>query len=259
MNVWIDLNGNEVARIHPGRISHLQAVPEEDILTFPDEDPETQIVEDDIVLKNGKSWKIVKLISAGRAFQEQSSRTPAGTIIEQLVAGILLGQSEYNHLQVNNWLQRRWVLLLREVGTEITYIIGSPDRGCRFDFNYDNSSSTITGVSFTRQADSRARIYQGTLGTAATGSGGSGSGGSSTVKSTKEFLVGDAPPAMQDGETEYSHADLIDKQISVYVDGVRVRSAVDGNRLWYSFSEANGTITFSTALAEGTLVTIDYE
>jgi hypothetical protein len=264
MNPWLLLNGNEMARTWAGKICHLQAVPEEDIETFPDVDPVTQVITDDIVLKNGKAWIIVKLLSAGKAFSEESEETSAGPIVNQSVSGLLFGVSEYNHLQVNNWRYRRWVLLLREVGSGITYVIGSPAnetnrkaKGALFSFGYDNSNTTLTKIQFAKQSATRAFIYKGTLGTAGTGTG-TGSTGTSTVKDTIEFLVGDVGYTANGG-TQYSHASLINKTIAVYLDGVRIRGSVDANRISYSFNTATGTITWTSALYTGQLVTIDFE
>lgn len=254
MQPWLSLNGNEMARTWAGKICHLQAVPIEDVAVFPGVDPETQMVEDDIVLVNGKSWIIIKLLSGGKGFQEQNQHTEAGIVVDQLIKGFGFGVSEYNHLQLNNWMQRRWLLLLKEVGSGITYIIGNDKKGAKFSFQYNNEETTLTTVQWDKQSTSRALIYKGTL--VLPGSGGSST--PSTIRMKKEFLVGDVG-FMQDGDTTYGHADLINKTIAVYVDGVRIKGSVDANRLYYTFDSTTGIITFSAALVTAQLVTIDYE
>ena len=148
-----------MARTWPGKVCHLQAVPVEDIAVFPAVDPITQTVLQPFQLRAGKAWINIKLLSSGSAFTEQNSFTAAGTIWDQQVRGYMWGQSKVNHLQANNWTQRRWVLVAHEIGSGMSYIVGNRFRGARLSVIYDNEDTSLTTLQFNHQARDRAYLY----------------------------------------------------------------------------------------------------
>jgi hypothetical protein len=239
-----------MARTWPGTICHLQAVPYEDILYFPPVDANTQTITQSFRLKPGKSWHIVKLISGSSVFSEQNSVNAAGTIWDQLVKGSLFGQSVKNHLQVNNWTQYKWVLIAREVGSEMNYLVGTRFTGATISVSYDNSSTTITTLQFDFKAISRAKIYQGNLINPY-------EVGSFSPGSPIQFLVGDANTIPNLGTT-YTNAAIVGKNLIVMVDGKFIRQSIDANSLYCSYNPTTGVITFSAPLFVGQLIQIFY-
>ena len=241
-----------MARTWPGTICHLQAVPYQDVLFFPPVNPATQTITQNFTLKPGKKWNIVKLISGSSVFSEQNSFTAAGSPWDQVVKGSLYGQSLKNHLQVNNWTAHKWVLIAREVGSEINYVVGTRFMGASLSVVYDNSSTTITTIQFDFISISRAKLFEGTL---------INPNGivipSFSSGCPIQFLVGDANTIPNQGKI-YTNAATIGKNIIVVVDGQFIRQSLDPNQLYCTYYKATGTITFSAPLFAGQLIQIFY-
>jgi hypothetical protein len=247
-----------MARTWPGTICHLQAVPRQYIDEWPDIDPLTQTMQGTITLKPGKSWNIIKLIANRNGLNEQNTFEPGGIQWAQTISGVLYGQSIHNHLQVNNWAPHQWVLIAREIGSEINYLVGNPFSGARLSAIYNNQETTITSLQFDHISTKRAIIYQGTLIAPLFNSGpgitpvAPGIGGTSI-----EFLVGDTGTIADQGTT-YTNAALIGKPVMVFIDGMSISHTAFLNRFSLSYNMATGAITFSDPVNAGQLVQIFY-
>lgn len=161
MEYWQNPINLPKGKVHAGSACMLLAVPEEWIATIPAIDPATQKIDGTITLIADKNWLTLSLVSQRRIFKEDSQRTEAGLTWSQSISGKTAGHSEYLHLLLGIYPQHRWVLLYKEAGSEISYLIGKPGSGAILDVAYTNDGATVSTISFSRRSSSRALLYQG--------------------------------------------------------------------------------------------------
>jgi hypothetical protein len=147
--------------VSPGSACLIAAVPEEWVDSIPAVDPLTGRINDDIILKAGKKWLRVVLVSRTRFFTEESNLQPAGLLWQQSVTGRSAGQNGSLHILLEQWASHRWVILYKEVGTSATYLIGKPGSGALMNLKYSNDKATVSTIGFNRLSVKRAFIYAG--------------------------------------------------------------------------------------------------
>lgn len=244
-----------MARTWAGSICHLQGVPYDDVLTMPAIDLATRSILNNITLKPGKTWNIIKLLSQSGALAESNTFEASGILWTQTITGKLFGQSEYNHVQAENWTNYKWLLLCREVGSGISYLVGNAFRGASVTVSYDNSATTLTSLQFDFKSKRRAVIYQGTL--IVPPAPASPVGSSGFAQKPIEFLVGDAGTIADQGDS-YTNTNLIGKNIMVFVDGKIIPVTSFFNVQSAQFNILTGTISFLNKLNQGQLIQIFY-
>lgn len=163
MNEWLKLRSLQKSPVTRGGLCDIIAVPVEDVSTFPVIDPTIQRVASAIILKYGKSWiSFAAAAPYGRAFKEKLQKSKAGQYYEQSVQGTIFSQNAHNHIQLNNMPLHKWIVLARERGTGLTYLIGKPTAACAFSTDYESTAKgTPTRISFDTSAKHRAILYGG--------------------------------------------------------------------------------------------------
>lgn len=160
---WLSLYSLPRGVVKPGSACLVAAVPEEWVETFPEVDPVTQTMPDNIVLKADRLWLPLLLVSKKRVFKQELQRSKSGVSWSQSISGRTAGQSVYIYLALENYAYHRWVLLFKEAGTGLVYIVGKPGSGALLEHQYSNEAGTISQVSFLRNAIAIAPIYNGSF------------------------------------------------------------------------------------------------
>ncbi len=255
MNEWLTLAAVQKGITGPGGFCDILGVPEEYISYFPSINPVTQTCTDPIVLNNGRAWLSFNLNSRTRAFAEKQQTDKPGHFFSQTVSGNLFGQNEHNHLQLQNMVGHRWVLLVRERKTGITYLVGKPGSSAIMDINYSSQAGTLTEIRFTNLSKSRAWLYGAVL------------PNTNIVLPPETFLltmlaefrIGDAARPAADA-TEFNAVnvpELIGKtKIAIWIDGSLVSGKGYGDVLSYSYNAGTTKATFNQPLGLSAVVQI---
>ncbi|MDH7463990.1 hypothetical protein QEG73_21995 [Chitinophagaceae bacterium 26-R-25] len=158
MNEYVALSNTVKGIAGNGGFCEVLAVPEEGVMNFPLISPD-QTVTEEIQLYPGFSWNSYVINSGSRAFSEEQSATKSGLLYTQVVSGRLYDQGSGNHILFNNMALHRWIVLVKERKTGLTYLIGKPDAAAYFSLKYDSSKGTVSEISFTNTSKYRALIY----------------------------------------------------------------------------------------------------
>lgn len=146
-----------------GRACLLAAVPREWVVSFPPIDPATQMLTGDIVLASGKQWLRMLLVRKSTPLQVEDQRNAAGLFRQISIGGRTAGHSVVIHNYLNNYPHHQWVLLYKEAGLDITYVIGSPYSGATLTASYNNENNTLNTIQFDHSSLHRPHIYRGTF------------------------------------------------------------------------------------------------
>jgi hypothetical protein len=159
MNEWLALAVSEKVKPGPSGLCDLLAIPVEQVELIPAINPQSQVLDGNIQVKPGAVWLSITLTSRKKFFEEDSETSKAGTWYKQKITGILFGQSATNHLQLNNWVYHRWLVLATERSTGLTYVIGKTPNGAELSIKYTNNASQQYEIEFNTQAKHRAWLY----------------------------------------------------------------------------------------------------
>jgi hypothetical protein len=116
-----------------------------------------------ITLAAGKQWLRMLLIRKSTPMQVDDQRNGAGLFRQINIGGRTAGHSVVIHNYLNNYPHHQWVLLYKEAGLDITYVIGSPNSGATLSASYNNENNTVNNLQFTHSALHRPLIYRGTF------------------------------------------------------------------------------------------------
>jgi hypothetical protein len=251
MNSWLPLQSLQRSPVGRGGLCDLLCVPIEDVRHFPDTDPVSQTITQNIILKNSKSWLSFSSLSTyGKSLKEELQVGPAGFFFKQSVGGMLTSQNQHNHLQLANMVHHQWIVLSRERSTALTYVVGKPTAGCNLGLIYETKRNTITEISFTTESKYRSALYGGLTETAP-----------GTRQRTfltlmlKEFKVGS--PGFPNPATKFIVEELEHRlDIAIFVDGVMISQQGYNDRLACTYTPGSNQVDFTRQLAIGTLVQI---
>ncbi len=252
MNELLELTNSKKGVVAPGGFCEVLAVPQEDVEFFPILDPITQTINDNILLQKTKFFLAFTLSFTGRAFKEEMQSSKAGSFFLQTISGKCFDQGKTNHILFSNMTHHRWVLIVRERKTGITYVIGKPGSACSFFVNYVSQEGTITDVSWINQAKYKAILYTGTVFQIPPGI----INDKPLLTMLLEFRVGD-PGMPAANQSSFTFAALIGKsKLAVYVDGSLLSDKGFGDVLAYTYTPSLGKIDTTIPLNEKSIVQI---
>lgn len=209
----------------PGLCS-IQLFRQEDVLTWPSEDPETGILSSSIVLKEGKLIYLLESIDPSRSFAETQKSSNAGYYFETTVTGSLMGSTAAHHLTIGTLIHHEWGMILRDKNG-VTRLIGNQDSGADLLANYTTGQGTEsrkTELTFKWQHPQPAPIYTATAFDIIIGGVTITAGCITLVKS---FEVGATGSPMNEGDILYINNALVNKKVLVIVDALSL--PVDDN------------------------------
>jgi hypothetical protein len=207
-----------------------------DIESWPVMDPVNGVINASLVFKNGAQFYTAQFIEKERQFIENQRESQAGPYVESSVQGIL-GGNNLNHITgIQAMMGGQFGLLIQERNGE-QRLIGSADSGAKFMWDYTSgveSTSRKRNCKWIYESPYGVPVYQGgnviindqiiPVG------GSSGSGGGGSFAKHTGFIVG--VTTMINGELSYTHADLMNKNVLVFADGVKIpqTAAATGTR-----------------------------
>jgi hypothetical protein len=241
MNEWLALQNIQKGTIGPGGMCEVLAVPQEQVLFFPGINPQTQTLTDSIQLKADMFWFAFSITSKSRALVEEMQVGKSGVFFKQSVSGILTGQNISNHLQLENMVRHRWIVLARERSTGITYIIGRPGSAASLSLRYNSKQGTITDIIFSNDSKTRALIYGGIYSVLP-----GGRAETFLIKMLVEFRIGD-PGRAAANAVQMIIPELANKpKIALFIDGglISQQGYPDTNACTYIPAENKINTTF---------------
>ncbi len=149
--------------VKAGKACLLAMAPIEWIASWPPIDPATQMLTGDITLAAGRQWLRAILVSNGTPLKCDDQSRPAGLFRQVSITGRTVGHSIPIHHYLTNYPHHRWVLLYKEAGTDITYVIGSNHAGATLATSYDNAANTINTLTFSISQLHRPLVYRGSF------------------------------------------------------------------------------------------------
>ena len=163
MNEWLALPSLPKGPVTAGTPCALYGVPVEWVSSFPSFSPTTQKLFGNISLKEGKEWLVFTIAASGKEFQESSKTLNGLPYWEQQIQGNLYWQGSLQHVSISNMLNHRWIFIVKEGGTGLRYVVGSPKVGATVSANYTNKQGTVTGVTIAFRSPHRAPLYYGRI------------------------------------------------------------------------------------------------
>lgn len=139
----------------------IAAVPIQFIEYFPRINPLTQTIDGTITLTTGKEWLRFTLQTNNRFVKEDELNNNGGQAFAISLQGKLMSQGSHNHIQLQNQANYRWVVIAKERGTGLHYLIGNQKTGCTLGINYSNENGFINNLIFSTQSTTRSKIYNG--------------------------------------------------------------------------------------------------
>ena len=160
---WIHPSTIPRGTVAVGRACLLAVVPRQWVVSFPPIDPATQMLTGDIVLATGKQWLRMLLVRKSTPMQIEDQRKPAGLFRQISISGRTAGHSVVIHNYLTNFPHHQWVILYKEAGLDITYVIGNPHSGASLTSSYNNENNTVNTIQFDHSSLHRPLIYRGTF------------------------------------------------------------------------------------------------
>lgn len=191
----------------------------EDVLTWPDFDPETGVLASSIALKPGKFIYICDAINPSKAFSESQKNSPAGPYLENTVRGSLRGSTAAHFLTIGSMLHHQWGLLVPDKNG-VTRLIGNQDTGADLVYDYTTGAGTDsrkTELVWKWEHPQPAPIYTASAFDIIVG------GEIITAGSLQlliRFKVGASGSPMNEGDTLYINEGLKNKNLLILVDGI---------------------------------------
>jgi hypothetical protein len=209
------------APVKTGGLCSIKYCKKEEVLTFPEINPETGLIESSLVLKPGGVLYYCAAIDQGRSFEEQHKSSTAGPYFEISVKGNLQGSSAANILSLQKMQHHQWVVIAED-RNGVTRLIGNQDSGADISHSYTTGTVTDsrkTEISFKWQHPLSAPIYTATAFTIIIG-GIIITAGCITL--LQRFEVGAPGAPMADGDTLLINNGFINKQLLIMADGTGI-------------------------------------
>lgn len=147
--------------VKAGKACLIAMVPIEWVAAFPPIDPATQMLTGTITLTGTHQWLRMLLVHSSTPLQTTDQRNPAGLFRQITIEGRTAGHSIPIHHYLTNYPHHRWLILYKEAGTGITYVIGHPNSGATITTSYSNEQNTINTIQIAHTALHRPLVYRG--------------------------------------------------------------------------------------------------
>jgi hypothetical protein len=151
--------------VNPGGLCWLVFALHEDVLQWPQIDPQSNLAATSIQLKPAKTWYECNVINKEKMFTEQMRVEAAGHYWEMQVQGYIGGNNSNMTLAANTMAYHHYVVMLKDRDGQIRFI-GSRDRGADFLPDYtsgDSEQGRRWNIKFGWQHINTAPIYVGSL------------------------------------------------------------------------------------------------
>jgi hypothetical protein len=191
------------------------------VLTWPEVNPASGIMETSLVLRDGGVFYYAEMIDQGRGFDEQQKDSTAGIFFEISVNGSLRGSSTSNILSVQSMLNHEWILIVAD-RNGVTRLIGNEDTGASLAYKYDSgtvTNSRKTDLSFKWQHPLPAPVYDANAFDIIIG-GVVVTAGQLTM--LLRFKVGAPGAPMNHGDTLLVNEGLKNKRLLILADGMGI-------------------------------------
>lgn len=191
----------------------------EDVLTWPDFNPETGVLASSLALKPGKFIYLCEAINPSKSFLETQKGSPAGPYIENTAKGSLRGSTAAHFLTIGTMMNHQWGLLVKDKNG-VTRLIGNQDSGAELVYEYTSGSGTDsrkTELTWKWEHPQPAPIYTASAFDIVIG------GEILTAGSLQlliRFQVGASGAPMNDGDTLYINNAIQNKNLLILVDGI---------------------------------------
>ena len=249
--------------IKPGGLCWVLFFRHQDVAAFPGLDPQSGVINSDIVFKPGAKFYTLQTSEKGRIFKEKLQYDKAGPYLLNEITGTI-GGSNLNHITSVAAMQfNRFGVLLKERNGE-QRLIGDEDAGALFDFEYtsgDIYSSRLRLIKFTYESVLPVPIYQGgnlvvdgTIIPIGGGTGTSNVGGNFDIHT--RFTVGRPGAPMLPGDDQYLNDALLNKRVLVFIDGSYMPQVVDPIKRHCTKATGSNRIDFFGGVMDGETVEI---
>lgn len=231
-------NITQPSRIRPGGLCSIVAVPIQNIDVWPDPDPETGIIQDDIELLSGKSFLTIYCADKDRTFREELKYGKAGPYMDIAITAMVPGNVVDTTLSLAEKQNNRWLLIAKDKNGEYR-IVGSQDAGAILTYDYssgDFDSSRKRNLKFSWQHPNPAPIYQGQLVNELPGT-------NSTFMFIERFKV-KTGQSLQPGESIYTNSSIANKSVLVFLNEQKVLSGSVNDMLYDRY--VNKTLSSSS-------------
>lgn len=218
-NTYLPVMSLSKAPVKTGGLCKIFFFKIEDVKAWPAIDPLTGIMSASIELKEGAVLYICDTIDQGRSFEENQKDNLAGPYWDIIVKGSLRGSNASNILSTQKMVHHQWGIIAED-RNGVTRLIGNQDSGADFIQNYNSgtlSSSRKTDIAWQWQHPLTAPIYDAEVFEIIIGGIIITAG---CITFIKRFEVGAAGSPMNQGDTLYINALLVNKKVLVIVDGM---------------------------------------
>lgn len=137
----------------------------QDVLTWPDINPQTGTITDELVLAAGKKFINIYPTESNRYFKEELKAGPAGYYYQVTVSMRIAGSDATISKRLGDFSSNQWGLIVCDRNGE-KRLIGNPDCAARFIQNFNSSATgSVRGrdIQFTWQNKQPAPIYENAL------------------------------------------------------------------------------------------------
>lgn len=151
--------------VHTGGLCWLVFAKWEDVLLWPQVNPETGLCSTPIKLKEGCTWYECKLVDKGRLFTETMKVSPAGPYWDFSITGYFGGNNTAHVLASGTMQYHKYVVMFKDRDGQIRFF-GNEDAGADIEEGYtsgEKDSSRKRTVTFSSEHPQPAPIYVGSL------------------------------------------------------------------------------------------------
>lgn len=267
-SVFLTVQNLAKPRITTGGLCFVLFARHQDIQTFNNLDPLSGGISQDLLFKPGTAFYTLQAIEKGRIFKERKEQSSAGPFIYSEVTGTIPG-SNANHITAITAMQfPEFVVLVKERNGDMRIMGYNPDCGAQFDWDYtsnDNSDVGKRNVKFFYESHLPIPLYQGgniilddtIIPIVPGGSGGAGTpGGGGSLALHIRFKVGKPGSPLMPGATIYQHADLANKNVMVFSNGIQVPQYADEWQRYCAKEKGSVQLNFSGPLMDGEIIEI---
>jgi hypothetical protein len=162
-NVFTPVQHMRRPEVHPGGLCWVIFCKWEDVMVWPEIDPQTGIVNTTFQLFPGKTWYNLQVTFKGRLYNEIPKRSNAGPYWEMQVTGYFGGSNSNHTLSAFASRFHQYVVMFKDLDGEIRFI-GNQDSGAEIESPYgsgDKDASRKRSITFGWEHANPAQIFQG--------------------------------------------------------------------------------------------------
>lgn len=209
----------QAPRIYPGGLCDILFAPIENVLTWPEIDPTTGGIEDDIELRPGTQLFAAEFNDKTKEFNEETKDSAAGHFHDKVINATLPGSTNDNTLALGSMKFHRFLVIFKDKAGVYRFF-GDEDSGAKITYKYtsgDYGSSRNREIKILWASQNPAPIYQGTLTTIPVPT----EGGSFMF--IERFKVKAGQP-IEPGESFYTNALIENKKVFVLINEQKILS-----------------------------------